>query len=150
LGTVLCLVLGELWMRTQWVTRQLGILAVLGLAVFAVAYPRLDQPPPYAAIAHVLSAHLQDAQPAYPSYVADGCNQLRGYTQRTGLCFDDLDHERAPAQNDPRLKAFVFSPGSSGPNVTALHEWAQHNARDVTDELIHETGSDLGYRVLVR
>jgi dolichol-phosphate mannosyltransferase len=149
-GTALCLVLGELWMRTQWVTRQLGILAALGLLVFAVAYPHSDEPPPYAAIARVLTTHLKDAPPAYPSFVADGCDQLRGYTERTGLCFDDLEHEHTPATGDPRIKAFVFGPGATPANASTLHDWADHNARDVTEELIRETGSDLGYRILVR
>jgi dolichol-phosphate mannosyltransferase len=149
-GTALCLVLGQLWMRTQWVTRQLGVLAVLGLAGFAITYPLLDEPPPYAAIARVLAPHLKDAQPAYPSYVAIGCNELRGYTERTGLCFGDLEHDRSPAQNDPRLKAFVFGPGPTPANAQALHDWAEHNARDISDELIREAGSDLGYRILVR
>jgi dolichol-phosphate mannosyltransferase len=149
-GTALCLLLGELWMRTQWVTRQLGILALVGLLGFAVVYPRIDEPPPYAAIARVLAPHLKDAQPAYPSYVANGCNELRGYTERTGLCFEDLDHERTPAESDPRLKAFVFGPGPTPEEASTLYDWAEHNARDVTDELIREAGSDVGYRILVR
>lgn len=149
-GTALCLLLGELWMRTRWVTRQLGILAAVGLVVFAVAYPRIDDPPPYAAIARVLAPHLKDAQPAYPSYVADGCHQLRGYTERTGLCFDDLDQLSTPPSQDPRVSAFVFGPGPMPANAQALFDWAEDHARDVTDELVRETGGDLGYRVLVR
>jgi hypothetical protein len=93
----------------------------------------------------VLAPHLQDAQPAYPSYVADGCDQLRGYMARTGLCFDDLE-EGSPASTDPQIRAFVFGPG----DASGLYDWAEHNARDVTEELIREAGSDLGYRVLVR
>jgi hypothetical protein len=157
-GTILCLVLGELWMRTQWVTRQLGILAVLGLLAFAIAYPLTHNQPPYAAISRVLAPYLKDSQPAYPSYVADGCDVLRGYTERTGLCFDDLDHERTPAQQDPRIRAFVFGPGQTKPPTqttgnaqeAALQDWTEHNTRDVTDALIQETGSDSGYHIRVR
>jgi glycosyltransferase involved in cell wall biosynthesis len=149
-GTALCLILGELWMRTQWVTRQLGILAGIGLAGFAIVYPRVDEPPPYAAIAHVLEPHLRDAAPAYPSYVASGCDELRGYTRRTGLCFDDLEHEHAAPQDDPRIKAFVFNPGPPSAQDSALYDWAEKHARDISEELVRETGSDLGYRVLVR
>ncbi|HET8933627.1 MAG TPA: glycosyltransferase [Polyangiales bacterium] len=149
-GTALCLLLGQLWMRTQWVTRQLGILALIGLAGFAIVYPRVDETPPYAAIARVLAPHLKDAEPAYPSYVASGCNELRGYTERTGLCFGDLVHERTPAQEDPRLKAFVFGPGPTPDSAHALYDWAEHHARDITEELVREAGSDLGYRILVR
>jgi hypothetical protein len=157
-GTVLCLVLGELWMRTQWVTRQLGILAALGLLAFAIVYPLTHRSPPYAAIARVLAPYLKDSQPAYPSYVAVGCDVLRGYTERTGLCFDDLDHEHTPAQQEPRIRAFVFGPGDTKPRTdttqdpqeAALSEWTEHNTRDVTDALNRETGGDSGYHIRVR
>jgi len=137
-------------MRTRYVTRQLGILAALGLLGFALVYPHTYEPPPYAAIARVLGPYLKNSAPAYPSYVAGSCDLLRAYTEHSGLCFEQLGHQSVAARDDTRLRAFVFGPQPATASEQALLSWAQEHTTDVTDALIRELGSDPGYRVMVR
>ncbi|HEX4351633.1 MAG TPA: glycosyltransferase, partial [Polyangiales bacterium] len=108
-GTVLCLALGELWLRTRFVTRELAALALTGLVVFAIVYPRVAPPPPYAAIADALRPHLADAPAAYPSFVAHDCDVLQGYLDRAGARIDEVGGSSA-ATHDDALKAFVIGP----------------------------------------
>ena len=152
-GTLLCVILGELWMRKEAVTRLLGILAVVGLAGFAALHPRLYPAPPLAAIADVLAPHLQGTPPAYPSFVSWDAEALQGYTQHNGINFEDLgtgEQQLRRGQEDGRLKAFVFGPDSGDANEQALKAWLEQHARDLSAELTSRTGTDHGYRVFVR
>lgn len=148
-GTLLCIVLGELWMRKEHVTRLLGILAAVGLAGFAVLYPRLYPAPPLAAIATVLEPQLQGAAPAYPSFVARDAEALQGYTQHNGINFEDLgqgDKQLERAEQDGRLRAFVFGPDAGNATEQALKAWLEQHGRDLSSQ----NGSDQGYRVFIR
>jgi dolichol-phosphate mannosyltransferase len=159
-GTLLCIVLGELWMRKEHVTRLLGILAAVGLAGFALLAPRLAPPPPLAAIAHLIEPHLAGAPTAYPSFVAHDAEVLQGYTQHNGISFEDVGHIRSPAQRvmqpaervieDGRLKAFVFGPDPGDRDEQALRAWLETHATDLSAQLQKDTGTDTGYRVFVR
>jgi len=149
-GTLLCIVLGELWMRKEHVTRVLGVLAAVGLAVFAALHPRLVPQPPNEAIAALITPHLTGAARAYPSFVARDAEVLQGYTQHNGINFEDVVHasqHASPAEADPKLKAFVFGPEPGDAAEQALRSWLEQHARDVTSGL-SDTAS--GYRVFVR
>jgi hypothetical protein len=149
LGTGLCLVLGELWIRTRSVTRKVAVLAGLGLLVFAVAYPRLVEQPPYAALAHVLAPHLRDSEPAAASFIARDSDVLQGYIQRFGLTYDDVSDAEL-AERNPNLKAFVFAPDQQTASERAWLLWLRDHAHDITSELVTELGTDPGYKVFVR
>jgi uncharacterized membrane protein YdcZ (DUF606 family) len=149
-GTVLAIVLGELWMRTKFVTRELGILAVVGLVGFAVAYPRVVTPPPYAAIASVLREHLAGSPPAYPSFMANDSDVLQGYLGYAGLTFEDLGERPERAEQDASLKAFVVAPDEDNDQARALLEWLRANTHEVSASLVAATGEDSGYRLFVR
>lgn len=151
-GTVLAIVLGELWKRTKFVTRELGLLAVVGLCGFALAYPRVNTPPPYAALAKVLHTHLSGAgaAPAYPSYLAQDCDVLQGYLGYAGVTFEDLGERVDRAQADPALKAFVVGPGERTEQTRRLLDWLGENTREVSATLVAAAGRDDGYRVFIR
>jgi hypothetical protein len=150
-GTLLCIGLGELWMRTRFVTRELAGLSLLGLAAFAIAYPRSVSAPPYAAVADALRPHVAAARPGYPSFVARDCDVLQGYLDRSGVRFEDLaaDPERVAA--DANLKAFVIAPSDAGrPRVEALSNWLAAHAQEIALPGLANTGTDPGYRLFVR
>jgi dolichol-phosphate mannosyltransferase len=150
-GTLLCIGLGELWMRTRFVTRELAGLSLAGLAAFAITYPRIVSAPPYAALAEALRPHVAAARPGYPSFVARDCDVLQGYLDRSGVRFEDLaaDPERAAADAD--LKAFVIAPSDAGrPGVEALSNWLAAHAREISSPDLANTGTDPGYRLFVR
>jgi hypothetical protein len=153
-GTALCLALGELWMRTRFVTRELIGLSALGLAVFAFAYPRLTTTPPYAALAEAVRPHLGDAPAAYPSFLAQDSDILQGYLDRNGLNFEDVAQDPARAVHDSGLRAFVISPEESGRAPTRdLVDWLVGHAREVTPPGLAapDGGKRSGsYRVFVR
>jgi hypothetical protein len=150
-GTLLSIGLGELWMRTRFVTRELAGLSLAGLAAFAIAYPRIVSAPPYAALALALRPHVAAARPGYPSFVARDCDVLQGYLDRSGVRFEDLaaDPERAAADTD--LKGFVIAPSDAGrPGVEALSNWLAAHAREISSPGLANTGTDPGYRLFVR
>jgi dolichol-phosphate mannosyltransferase len=150
-GTLLCLLLAELWMRTKFVTRELAILGGLGLLGFAMVYPRVVKPPPYAAIAEVLRPTLDGAAPAYPSFLAPDSDVLQGYLEHSGLSFEDLGERAESAEADTRLRAFVLSPDQNA--QAGLHNlvaWLTTHTREVTGELVAKAGDARGFRVFVR
>jgi 4-amino-4-deoxy-L-arabinose transferase-like glycosyltransferase len=153
-GTLLCIALGELWMRTRFVTRELAALAAIGLIVAAIAQPRLRPPePPYRAISELLAPHLANAKPGYPSFLSRDHNLLQGYLTRAGLGWDKLT--QLPADTTPpdgRLRAYVLAPADlvHGEAQRTLL-WLSGHARDLSPELQAKTaGESAGYRVFVR
>lgn len=152
-GTALCILLGELWMRTRFVTRELAILSFAGLCGFAILQPRLrDEPPPYREIASVLAPHLSAAAPGYPSYLARDHNVLQGYLDRDGIALGELDTppEALPASAS-KLDAYVLASGEADVMAQRMRAWLEANAREVTSELEAKLGvTNTGYRVFVR
>jgi dolichol-phosphate mannosyltransferase len=152
-GTLLCILLGELWMRTRFVTRELAALSFIGLFGFALIHPRLrDDPPPYREIASVLAPHLSAAPPGYPSYLAREHNVLQGYLDRDGIGLQEL-----PSSNDGvppaalQLTAYVLEAGETQPSAQRLLAWLESNAHEISGELGAKLGvSDTGYRLFVR
>jgi dolichol-phosphate mannosyltransferase len=152
-GTALCILLGELWMRTRFVTRELAILSFAGLCGYAVLQPRLRQePPPYRAIASVLAPHLSAAAPGYPSYLARDHNVLQGYLDRDGIALGELDTTpEALPTSAMQLTAYVIASGESDVAAQRMRSWLEANARELTRDLNAKVGSpDTGYRVFIR
>jgi dolichol-phosphate mannosyltransferase len=149
-GTLLCLALGLIWLRRSFVMRELLALSALGLAGFALAYPRIMPPPPYRALAEVLAPQLAAAGGAYPSFLAGECDLLQGYLAHNGLTFDDLGARAEHAETDARLRAFVIGPGDQGGEINSLLSWLAAHGRELTPQLIAKTQRDSGYRVFVR
>jgi putative flippase GtrA len=150
-GTLLCLVLGLRFVRTKLITRDLALLGALGLAGFALVYPRVVQRPPYAAIAEVLRPHLRDVPAAYPSYLARDSDILQGHLDRAGLSLEDLSDQPQRAESDERLRAFVIAGDEAQPSARALQAWLIAHTHELTDELASKAGGDAaGYRVFVR
>jgi hypothetical protein len=150
-GTLLCIALGELWLRSQLVTQQLAGLSLVGLLVFAIANPRLDVAPPYAAIADALRPQLSDVRSAYPSFVARDCDILQGYLDRAGTRLEDLAESPERAAQDANLKAFVIGPADADrPAMQRLLTALTAHAREITSAIVAKTGVDSGYRVFVR
>jgi hypothetical protein len=149
-GTLLCLLVGELWMRTRYVTRELGILAGVGLLAFAIAYPRVITLPPYAAIADVIRPALRNVAPAYPSFVARDADVLQGYLGRAGATLEDIGDRADRAATDAHFKAFVIAPDDTSLEYRRLIELLEHGARDVSDSVVDHADRDDGYRVFVR
>jgi len=148
-GTLLCLLVGYLWIRTRFVTQQLAALTGIGLVAFAALYPRLVPTPPYAALAAALAPHLSSAPPAYPSFVARDCEVLQGYLQRTGIGFDELPAVPQPAP-DQALKAFVITPTDQSRVAQGLLAWLEQHARDISEALASEADPHPQYRIYVR
>ncbi|HEY2736168.1 MAG TPA: hypothetical protein VGI70_19355, partial [Polyangiales bacterium] len=147
-GTLLCLALGELWLRTRFVTRELAGLAIAGLAGFAIVYPRVTAPPPYAAIAAALGPHLTEAPSAYPSFVAHDCDVLQGYLDRAGARLDEVGGSDA-ATHDDTLKAFVIGPSDLRvPDVRSLLGWLTGHSQEIG--AFSDRGRGERYRVFVR
>ncbi|HKU40953.1 MAG TPA: GtrA family protein, partial [Polyangiales bacterium] len=142
-GALLCIVLGELWMRTRFVTRELAVLSVVGLSVTAIVQARFtDAPPPYRAIAQLMAPQLAAAAPAYPSFFASEHNVLQGYLDRTGAGYAELANP-----NDSTLKAYVVAPQDARlPEAQQLLTWLLAHAREVTGEL---SVPNSGYRVFL-
>jgi 4-amino-4-deoxy-L-arabinose transferase-like glycosyltransferase len=149
-GTMLCLLVGELWMRTRYVTRELGILAGVGLLAFAIAYPRVVTPPPYAAIADVIRPQLAHVAPAYPSFVARDCDVLQGYLDRAGVTLEDVGDNAERAIGDAHFKAFVIAPDDTSPEYRSLAQRLRTSARDLSDSVVDHAGRDDGFRVFAR
>jgi hypothetical protein len=150
-GTLLCLALGEIWIRTRFVTRELTGLSLLGLIAFAVVYPRVTHAPPYAALAAALRPRLIDAASGYPSFVARDCDVLQGYLDRAGARLEDLAADPARAASDPRLKAFVIGPVDAERQAgRAWLSWLSGHAQEIPASELANTGADSGYRVFVR
>jgi dolichol-phosphate mannosyltransferase len=152
-GTILCILLGELWMRTRFVTRELALLSFVGLCGYASLQPRLRaEPPPYRAIASVLAPHLAAAAPGYPSYLARDHNVLQGYLDRDGVALGELDtaHDALPG-SALTLNAYVLASGEGDAATQRMRAWLEANARELTRELNAKVGSsDTGYRLFVR
>jgi hypothetical protein len=148
-GTLLCVLVGEVWIRTRFVTQQLAALAGIGLVAFAALHPRMLPAPPYAALAAALEPHLSDAPPAYPSFVAHDSEVLQGYLQRTGTTFDELAAAPQPAPGEA-LRAFVFTPTDRSRAAQAMQAWLKQHARDISVAL--GTGPDTPphYQIYVR
>ncbi|HKP63087.1 MAG TPA: glycosyltransferase [Polyangiales bacterium] len=144
-GALLCILLGELWMRTRFVTRELAILSALGLTVSALVQARWGEPnPPYQALSQLLSPQLAAAAPAYPSFFASDHNVLQGYLDRAGAGFEELAN---PAEA-PQLTAYVFAPQDGRRQEgQKLLPWLETHTREVTSELAEP---DTGYRVFVK
>jgi dolichol-phosphate mannosyltransferase len=150
-GTLLCLLLGELWMRTRFVTRELAILGLTGLLVFAVAYPRVTDSPPYAAIADALRPRVADAAPGYPSFLARDSDILQGHLDRAGLSLEEVGDDPERALADTRLRAFVIAHDElQQTQVRKLEAWLEQNGREITPSVIAKTGGKPMYRVFVR
>jgi hypothetical protein len=144
-GALLCILLGELWMRTRFVTRELAILSAAGLCVSALVQARGgEQSPPYRAIAERLKPQLTEAAPGYPSFFASDHNVLQGYLDRAGAGFDELANPAEASQ----LTAYVFAPQDARlPEGQRLLPWLETHTREVTREL---SVTDTGYRVFLR
>jgi hypothetical protein len=152
-GTALCILLGEVWMRTRFVTRELAVLGFVGLCGFAILQPRLrDEPPPFRAIASVLAPHLSAAAPAYPSYLAHDHNVLQAYLDRDGIGLSDLrGSDGGLSSRAFELRAYVIGSGESDDATQRIRTWLESNAREVTHDLSAKIGKpDPGYRVFIR
>jgi hypothetical protein len=150
-GTLLCLALGEVWMRTRFVTRELAGLSVAGLIAFAIAYPHIASTPPFAALADLMRPRLASAAAGYPSFVARDCDVLQGYLDRTGIRIEDwmADPERAAA--DDRLRAFVVAPDEAEqPAARSMLIWLAANTREIAPADLAKIGAGSGYRLFVR
>jgi hypothetical protein len=152
-GTVLCILLGELWMRTRFVTRELAVLSFVGLCGYAVVQPRLrDEPPPFRAIANVIAPHLSAATPGYPSYLAHDHNVLQAYLDRDGIALGDLrGSDGSLSARAFELRAYVINAGESDDATQRIRTWLEANAREVTGDLSEKIGKpNPGYRVFIR
>jgi putative flippase GtrA len=150
-GTLLCLLLGELWMRSRFVTRPFAILSLVGLLAFAIAHRRVAEPVPYGALAAVLRPQLNDSRQAYPSFLARDAEILQGYLDHAGLRFEDLANDPARAAADPDLKAFVIAEEESRlPQVRELLDWLDGHTREITPAVVAKLGKDWRYRVFIR
>jgi dolichol-phosphate mannosyltransferase len=152
-GTALCILLGELWMRTRFVTRELAVLSFVGLCGYAILQPRLrDEPPPFAAIANVLAPHLSAAAPGYPSYLAHDHNVLQAYLDRDGIALGDLrGSDGGLSSRAFELRAYVIDSSESDDATHRLRTWLETNAREVTHDLGEKIGDpNPGFRIFVR
>lgn len=151
LGSVLCIVLGQLWMRTRFVTRELAGLAALGLAGFALLQPQLRAAdPPYRAIAQLIAPHLQAAVPGYPSFVARDHQLLQGYLDRAGMSWQAYAQKGADGPGTPPA-AFVLGPRDlNDPATRAALGGIERSMREVTAKLRVPAGSAGEFRVFVR
>jgi hypothetical protein len=131
-------------------TRQVSVVAAIGLAGFALFYPRLVTQTPYAALAEVLRPHLKAVPRGYPSFVARDSDVLQGYLDRSGMTFEDLADPKHRPEQDKSLKAFVFDAELELDSERALEAWLKENARDVSGSLLTVLGKDPGFRVFVR
>jgi dolichol-phosphate mannosyltransferase len=145
-GTVLSLVLGELWIRAQFAPQKLAALAGVALAGFAIGHPRLVHRPPYAELAAALEPHLRAAPPAYPSFVARDSNILQGYLQRSGVTWEEAGETLGRVERDTSLRAFVFAADGASPAELKSQGWLEQNGRDLSSE----TSGAVGFRVFVR
>lgn len=144
-GAVLCILLGELWMRTRFVTRELAILSAVGLSVSALVSARFETSPPYRAIAERIAPQLAAAAPAYPSFFSSEHNVLQGYLDRAGGGFAEFP--TPPPNEASALKAYVLAPQDMRrPEAQRLLPWLQSHAREVTGELPQP---ESGYRVFL-
>ncbi len=143
-GALLCILLGELWMRTHFVTRQLAALSLIGLAGFAFAkFQFRDDTPPFRAIADVIAPHLASAPSAYPSFLASDHDVLQGYLDRDGIGVEGA----APAVQGQALRAYVVAPYDAHVPGLQLVPWLESHTQEVTSQL---TKQGSGYRVFVR
>jgi hypothetical protein len=150
-GTLLCLLLGELWMRSRFVTRELAILSLVGLLAFAIAHRRVADPVPYGALAAALRPHVTDSRPAYPSFLARDADILQGHLDHAGLRFEELADDPARAALDLDLKAFVIAQDEGRlPPGRELLDWLEGHTREITPAVIAKLGKDTGYRVFIR
>jgi dolichol-phosphate mannosyltransferase len=150
-GTALCLALGELWIRTRFVTREVAGLSLAGLIAFALVYPRIASAPPYAALAATIRPLLIDAPPGYPSFVARDCDVLQGYLDHAGVSLEDAAAGPERAASDPRLKAFVIAAGDAErPAGRAWLSWLTAHAHEIRTANAVKLSEDGGYRVFVR
>ena len=150
-GTALCLLLGELWMRTRFVTRELAILSAAALLMFAIGYPRITDSPPFAELAATLEPHVADARPGYPSFLARDADILQGHLDHAGLSFEDLGDDPERVAADLGLRAFVIAQDETAqPTVRKLLSWLETHAREITPAVIAKTGQQNVYRVFIR
>jgi hypothetical protein len=153
-GSVLCIVLGELWMRTKFVTRELAGLGALGLTGFVLLQPQLRAAdPPYRAIAQLLAPHVSAATPGYPSFVARDHQLLQGYLDRAGMSWQEYaaSGKLGASQAAAPPSAFVVGPRDlNEPSAREALVWLEDHTRELTSELSAQTGAPGQFRVFVR
>jgi dolichol-phosphate mannosyltransferase len=141
-GMLGCAGVGLFWIAR----RRLDAALIAGCALALVGFAALRVPAHAHVAARQIAAALrpcvEDAEPAYPSFVAQNSRLLTGYLQRAGR-----DWQAAPAvlTSDRALAAFVFSPDELADPAFARIERELGTAAEFV-----ELPAPSGYRIIAR
>jgi len=126
-ATGMCAVVGFAWLQgRRHLPAAVAAMALLSLMVATFEAPsrRSDAP---ARIAAMLGPHLRDANPAEPSYVAQGERLLRGYLGRTGV--EKTGHGAMPLNE--HIRAFVLTGPQQYHLPTEQQRWLRTHTRQI-------------------